>query len=311
MARKFSRTRSWSAAGSVVAACFALHPAAAAAGDHPLGKESRAPRSKLTVKVANGNWGNAELQDIQTLLAAVADEFRDYVADPGQEPLNIRVIPRGSPRVLYERGRDGEYVVQLSARNTNWFQYVYQFSHELCHIFSRFDHKEHEAAGEVASGNQWFEESLCETAALYTLKHLALSWADNPPARQWLGYGPTLAAYAEFLESQPHRRQPAPIARWYHENRESLRGDPYQREKNEVLAGALLPLFEQAPERWRAIAHLNADPASAGKEFAAFLGDWYLACPPPQRELVQQTMALFGFAPPGPALARLADSAPE
>lgn len=309
MGRKFSRVRSWSAAGSVFAACLTLHPAAAAS-DHPFSKESRGARSKLSVKVAPGNWGGAEPQEIQTLLAAVADEFRSYVADAWQEPVNIRVVPRGTPRVLYERGRDGEYVVQLSARNNNWFQYVYQFSHELCHIFSRFDHKEHQGE-EVASGNQWFEESLCETAALYTLKHLAVGWAENPPARQWAGYGPTLAAYAEFLASQPHRRQPAPIEHWYRENRQSLTENPYQREKNEIVAGALLPLFEQSPERWRAIAHLNNDPASAGKDFAAFLGDWYLACPTAERELVHQTMTLFGFSPPGATLARLGEPRKE
>lgn len=311
MVRKFSRARSWTVAGSVFAACLALQPATAAS-DNPLSKESRAARTKLSVKVAPGNWGGADPRDIETLLAAVADEFRSYVADAWQEPVEIRVVPRGSPRVLYERGRGGEYVVQLSARSHNWFQYVYQFSHELCHIFSRFDHKEHHGE-EVASGNQWFEESLCETAALYTLKHLAVSWADNPPARQWAGYGPTLAAYAEFLQGQAHRRLPAAhgIDRWYQENRESLSENPYLREKNEQLANALLPLFEQSPERWRAIARLNSDPASAGKDFPAFLGDWYLACPAEEREVVQQTMALFGFAPPAEVLARLGNGRNE
>lgn len=309
MAGKFSRARSWTAAGSVFAACLALQPASAAS-DHPLNKESRAARTKLSVKVAPGNWGGADPRDIQILLAAVADEFRSYVADAWQAPVDIRVVPRGTPRVLYERGRDGEYVVQLSARSQNWFQYVYQFSHELCHIFTHFDHKEHQG-DEVASGNQWFEESLCETAALYTLKRLAVSWAENPPARQWAGYGPTLAAYAEFLQSQPHRRRPTGFAGWYRENRASLSENPYLREKNEQLADALLPLFEQAPEHWRAIARLNSDPASAGKDFPAFLGDWYLACPAEEREVVRQTMALFGFAPPAGVLARLGDERRE
>lgn len=315
MARKKSRLRRWCAVGSVFAAISSL-PSPAAAGENPLAHEARAVRARPIVKVAAGNWGAVDVRDIQVFLEAVAGEFLTYVADPGETPLKIRVVPRGgSPRVLYERGRDGEYVVLLTARNETWFQYAYQFSHELCHIVSHFDHKERQG-DEVISGNQWFEESLCETAALYTLKRLAESWADAPPARQWMGYGPLFASYAEFLQAQPHRRPVTnqSIDQWYRENRAALEANPYQRESNERLATALLPLFERDAGRWRAIAYLNADTASATKDFADFLGDWYLACPSEAREVVQQTMALFGFTPPAPAtsrLARLADQRPE
>lgn len=310
MARKVSRARSWYAAGSVVAACLALQPAVAA--DNPLAKESRAARARIAVKVAPGNWGGADLADLQTLLAAVAEAFRGYVGEAWQEPVRIRVVPRNAPRVLYERGHDGEYLIQLSARGDRWFQYVYQFSHELCHIFSGFDHKERRG-DEVASGNQWFEESLCETAALYTLKRLAVAWEDDPPARLWTGYGPTLAAYAEFLQAQPHRRLPASrsLAAWYRDNRAELAADPYQREKNELMASALLPLFEQSPGSWRAIARLNADPASAAKDFPDFLADWYRACPAAEREPVRQTLALLGLPLPARLLAGLDAERPQ
>lgn len=311
MVRKKLRLRRWCAVGSVFAAISSLPPAAVANGN-PLAAEAKAVRTRPVVKVAAGNWGAVDARDIQVFLEAVAGEFLAYVGDPGQGPLKIRVVPRGgSPRVLYERGRDGEYVVQLTARNETWFQYAYQFSHELCHIVSHFDHKER-AGDEVISGNQWFEESLCETAALYTLKHLAASWADEAPARQWAGYGPLFASYAEFLQAQPHRRSATnqSVDQWYRENRVALEANPYQRESNERLATALLPLFESDAGRWRAIAYLNNDTASAAKGFADFLGDWYLACPAEAREVVQQTMELFGFTPPDsatPKLARLRD----
>lgn len=314
MVRKKSHMRRWCAVGSVFAAMSSLPPVAA--GEHPLAQEARAARARPVIKVAAGNWGAVEARDIQLFLEAVAGEFLSYVDDPRPVPLRIRVVPRGgSPRVLYERGREGEYVVQLTARNETWFQYAYQFSHELCHIVSHFDHKER-AGGEVVSGNQWFEESLCETAALYTLKRLAASWAEEAPTRQWAGYGPLFASYAEFLQAQPHRR-PAitqSVDQWYRENRVALEADPYQREKNERLATALLPLFERDAGRWRAIAYLNADTASAAKSFADFLGDWYQACPTESRDVVRQTMELFGFTPPAvatPRLARLSDERPE
>lgn len=315
MARKKSHVRRWCAVGSMFAAISSLPPTAVA-GENPLTEAARAVRARPIIKVAAGNWGAVEARDIQTFLEAVAGEFLASVADPRQAPLKIRVVPRGgSPRVLYERGREGEYVVQLTARNDTWFQYAYQFSHELCHIVSHFDHKAR-SGDEVVSGNQWFEEALCETAALYTLKRLAASWADEPPARQWAGYGPLFASYAAFLQAQPHRR-PASVQavdQWYRENRAALEADPYQRESNERLATVLLPLFERDAGGWRAITYLNADSASAAKGFADFLGDWYLACPTEVRDVVRQTMELFGFTPPSvaaPRLARLAADQPE
>jgi hypothetical protein len=213
--------------------------------------------------------------------------------------LKLRVVPRGtSPRVLYDRGAQGEYVIHLTARNERWYQYAYQFSHELCHIFSNFDHKDSQGDGH-ATGNQWFEESLCETASLFTLKNMAVVWTSKPPARKWMGYAPTFASYATHLLAETHRHLPPQQSfdQWYGENRSLLRENPYLREKNELVASVLLPLFEQDPSLWQAIVYLNADKSSSLKAFADYLADWHTACPPQNQPLVRQTMTLLGLNP--------------
>lgn len=282
--------------GAVLVLAAAM-PLSAMAIRAPEPRESLADQSGLAITVAPGNWGNADAADIQLVLQRTAAEFQAYVAKRGDQPIKIRVIPRfNSPRVLYERGPEGEYVVHLTARDERWFQYAYQFSHELCHIFSNFDHKA-VIGDEVANHNQWFEETLCETASLFTLKRLATTWEGNPPARQWIGYGSTFAAYASYLLGENHRRLPAAqqLDQWYQDNRTALQETPYLREKNELAATALLPLFEKTPDLWRAIGYLNADQASAAKTFPEYLADWQAACPPREQELVRQTMALFGI----------------
>ena len=198
-------------------------PAAAVPG----APESQTRASGVQIVVAPGNWGNVDPQDIQVVLDSVASEFRPFVARPqgAQGTVKLRVVPRGnSPRVLYERGPAGEYVVQLTARDERWFQYAYQFSHELCHILSNFDHKERQG-DTVVTGNQWFEESLCETASLFTLKRMAASWADHPPGRKWIGYGKVFGSYAEHLLAENHRRLPAnqTLSQWYAENQPACR----------------------------------------------------------------------------------------
>jgi hypothetical protein len=258
----------------------------------PLG-QVRKKHVELSIEVAPGDWGGAEVGDIELVLGSVAAVFLEHVK-LARDDLRLRVIPRSdSPRVLYERGGDGQYVIQLTARDQRWFQYAYQFAHELCHVASNFDHRV--VGGKAVEDNQWFEEALCETAALFTLKRLSLAWASNPPTRNWMGYGESFASYAAFLLNEPHRRlgPDRSLRDWYAENSASLRDNPYQRRKNEIVASSLLPLFEQAPEHWRSIAYLNSDASSAAKPFADYLSDWYRACP--DKTLPRLVMLHFGF----------------
>jgi len=276
--------------------------ATATAAVSPLESGETSPETAaMTIEVEAGNWGAVHPAQIQQLLTAVADTFVRHVGVPGDRPLRIRVLPRtGSPRVLYERGAAGEYLIHLTAREQRWYQYAYQFSHEICHILSNFDHKDRDALEEVATDNQWFEESLCETASLFTLRRLSEAWAQQPPGRNWVGYAPIFAEYADHLLAQPHRHPVgmATLQRWFEANRPALQATPYQRQQNEVVATQLLQLFERDPRHWRTIAYLNQDTASAAKSFEEYLSDWQNACPPPQRPLVNQTLALFGITPP-------------
>lgn len=262
----------------------------------PLG-QFRKKHVDVSIEVAPGDWGGADVGSIHLVLTSVADAFLDH-AKLARDDLKLRIVPRsGSPRVLYERGPEGQYVIQLTARDQRWFQYAYQFAHELCHVVANFDHRV--VDGEAVQDNQWFEEALCETAALFTLKRLGIVWASNPPTRDWMGYGESFVSYAGYLLNEPHRYLPKnqSLRDWYAENRASLREDPYQRRKNDIVASALLPLFEQHPEYWRSIAYLNADSVSAAKPFPDYLDDWHRACP--DKTLAREIMMHFGFDPGG------------
>lgn len=317
MDRRKSPLRSWCAIGSACAVLAAGLPGAQA-GTNPLVGEAKPARGRLAVKVAPGNWGTANAGDVQSLLEAVAAEFQRFAAAPagdsgnpvGLGSLAIRVVPRhGSPRVLYERGPQGEYVVHLSARNENWFQYAYQFSHELCHIFSRFDHKERNGH-ELATANQWFEEALCETASLFTLASLAESWEQSPPAPRWAGEARNLRRFFEHLIAEGHRQLPpqAPLSHWLRENEAELRQNPYLREKNEVLANLLLPLFSSDPQNWDALGYLNLNPADARCTLEDYLRNWYDNAPPEHKHFVASVLALLWKHDAPPAVAEVVAS---
>lgn len=263
------------------------------AGDPPQPpKKSNARKLGLAIQVQGGGWGGAAREDIQTVLDAAANELMARLPAPLQAPIVVTHTD-GPPVALYGRGPQGEYRIHLHARGENWHLYAYEFAHELCHLLS--NHDGHLQAGDTSHPNQWFEEAVCETASLYVLKNLAASWSRSPPEPRWVEEAPLFRHFFDTLIAERHRRLPAdtPLGEWLRENERFLRSDPYLRQKNEVLANLLLPLFEADPASWQALAYLNQHPEAARASLQTYLGDWYRSAPLAQRTLVSGVLSLL------------------
>ena len=265
----------------------------AGGGDGATKKPSR--KQGLSIQVQGGGWGTASKESIETVLYAVADELMSHM--PGRLPAPIVVTHTdGPPVAVYGRGSAGELRIRLHASDENWHLFVYEFAHELCHVLSNYD--AHVPAGSGGQrNNQWFEETLCETASLFTLKSLAQRWEQAPPGPEWAGEAAHLGKFFDLLIAEGHRRLPpeAPLAAWLRDNEEALRTNPYLRQKNEVLANLLLPLFERNPENWQALGYMNLDPGDARSSLRSYLGRWYGNTPLEHRELVSGVMALLSM----------------
>jgi len=248
----------------------------------------------LRLSIQEGGWAGAEKESIETVLYAVADEL--LVRLP--KKLTARIVithTESSPVALYERGPEGEYRVYLHARGTNWHLYAYEFAHELCHILSNY---EENVGSDTVKYNQWFEETLCETASLFALRNLAATWETAPPDQKWSEEAKNLRRFFDHLIAEGHRQLPpeTPLATWLRDNEEHLRNDPYLRNKNEVVANLLLPLFQENPQNWAALSYLNLDPADARNSLADYLRDWYQNTPPEHRHFVASVLAMFKLA---------------
>lgn len=165
--------------------------------------------------------------------------------------------------------------MHLTARNRRWAKFAYEFAHELCHVMSSY---EENVGADTTKYNQWFEEALCEAASLFTLKCMADTWeASSPPPPDWAAHASALRRYADRLIEEGHRKLPArtALAAWLRQNEDQMRNDPYLREKNEVVANLLLPLFERNPENWGALRYLNLDPEDARSSLRQYLENWY------------------------------------
>jgi len=248
----------------------------------------------LPIRVAPGDWGNANPGEIEALLNSVGKEMLKHF--PGRRAPPIIVSPsRQGPLVMYQKGPSNEYQVLLAAKDDHWAEYVYEFSHEFLHILAGYDLR----AAKSTARNQWFEEMLCETASLYMLKRYASLWDKLAPRPEWQGYTPEMQRFTNRALSEKHRRLPVNTSfnDWFRENGPGLVTKPYMREKNELVAMMFLPLLEQTQD-WRAIEYLNLDNREGDPTFQDYLARWYRKTPPSQRRLVSSTFNLFQFSPP-------------
>jgi hypothetical protein len=266
-------------------------PGYSAAQEAPMA-QSRAPVA--SIRVIEGGWGSANLEDIRQVLELVARQFPVVFDDRATPQIQVR-HRFGAPRVFYDLSPTGEFVVELTARNERWYQYSYQFSHEYCHVLSGFERKERDA--QIVRDNQWFEESLCEAASLYGLRRLALAWPQDPLSARFPGTARVIGQYAQELLTQPHRRLPQGVAfsAWFADHRVDLRDDPYQREQNELISSVLLSLFEREPNGWESLAYLNANAATQPRSFEAYLEAWHSAAPAALQPFVARIAETFGI----------------
>jgi len=253
----------------------------AAATTRPVGTR------KLSIRVLGTNWGEASSVDINKVLKSAGGELWKHFPDRRLNPI---IIQRGrmAPITLYRRGPNGEYLMKLTPDGRYWCQFAYQFAHEFCHILANYSYK-------TPRANKWFEESICEMAAIYALKQMAVSWKTKPPYERWKNYYQDIQAYADDLQKAEDKLpEGKTLAVWYKENSAALRRIPWLRAKNRIVANSLLGLFEADPARWAAIEYLNAGK-NKSDSFQDYLSKWYRQTPSKHRKIVGDIIKLFGL----------------
>jgi hypothetical protein len=267
------------------------------------------------ILVVRDGW-EADRDTVRKVLESTAAELWRHF--PERELKPIVVYPRGGPVTLYQQGPTGETIIRLNTGKTYWAQYAFQFSHEFCHVLC--------PRGPDDRDHDWFVESLCELASLFTLRQMGETWKTHPPYGHWKSYASHLTRYADDL-IKPRRLGDRTLAEWYRQHARELRQTGTNRQLNRTVAVALLPLFEEAPEHWEAVGYLfrprsdmgvvdppvgarppqgdaqatqRSSAVSGGlpdrpQTFAEFLKDWHCSVPARHRPFIRQIAHAFGF----------------
>jgi len=231
----------------------------------------------------------AREQDIAAVCLSALGELQRHCPEL---PIEKVVVVRGTkgPITLFQRNAQGEVVVQLDTGKTFWSQYAYQAAHEFCHV--------HCAFRPGPTHNQWFEESVCETASLFCLRSMAKAWQTQAPYPNWTSYAPALAKYADDVIAKRTYKtelEAKGLPRFYRDHEAKFRANPTDRELNGAVALVLLPFIEAKPSSWAAFRWLNATPRPANEPFDAYLRRWEQHTPSEHQATVREVRKFFGL----------------
>jgi hypothetical protein len=229
----------------------------------PSDRPATAPTT-IELRVADGVWGMASRQDVEAVLRSAAAELLQHYRGQSLPPIEVS---QGGPIVLFRQHADMPVRMRLNVDGPYWAQFAFQFGHELCHVMCNYK--------EGYEGNQWFEESMCEVASLFVLRRMSETWVIKAPYSNWSSFAPKLADYAADRIKSAQLPKDQSLADWYRLNAATLRKNPHDRERNQVVAVALLPLLEAEPVRWAAVAHLNRALTSKPQSLTEYLQAWH------------------------------------
>jgi hypothetical protein len=136
-------------------------------------------------------------------------------------------------------------------------------------------------------------------ASLFVLRRTAKTWQTRPPWPNWRSYAAALQSYADdCLKKTARLPKDTTLAQWYRAHAKALQGEPNLRDKNKVVAAALLPLFEKSPQSWEAVGYLNLGRPEEPKTFEEYLAKWHRDVPARHKPFVEKISGLFGIKIP-------------
>ena len=265
-------------------------------------KNILARKQHLDIRVQANAFGRASPGDIEVVLRSAASELFRYCPDTQVAEIEVYYRP-DHPEIDSKRTSGGRIAMALSARDTHWAQYSFQFAHEFCHALANYANNSRQTIPDTPNANLWLEESLCETASLFSLRAMSRTWQVSPPYPAFRAYAHWLADYAQQRLALREHRSPAgtSFANWFRQHEPALRKDAGHRDWNAIIAAKLLPIFEAEPAGWEAVTFLNHGSSNGQESLAQHFALWRANCPDRLRPFVSKLAAVLGvsFRPGG------------
>jgi hypothetical protein len=251
----------------------------------------------LDIHVQPNGFGKVNPADITAVLQSAASEIWRHC--PRTHLDGIDVYHRSDhPQTDFKRTPSGRISIGLASQDTYWAQYSFQFAHEFCHTLANFSNNRGWSARYPRTANFWLEESLCETASLFTLRAMSQSWRTAPFFPAWWDFAPSLNDYAQQRLTLSKHQLPSgkSFLCWFNEHQDALRRNSAIRDWNTIIAIQLLPFFEAEPQAWEAVTFLNHGARPANESLVQHLAELRSECPEDLRPFIRKLASVFAIS---------------
>lgn len=250
---------------------------------------------KLDFAIA-GDFGEAEHADIRAVVLSAAEAIWKHCPNTTWEVPGFHIYrSEPYPITLDDHRADGRIAIGLAVHGTYWAQFAFQFAHEFGHALTGHSNDWRQLTIRGPRPNHWLEECLCETASLFALRAMGKIWATNPPYPNWKSFAPKLTDYAEQRMRETKAALPADhtFGDWFRAEEASLREQPTQRAKNNIVALQLLPLFEAEPAGWELLTSYNLGTPEPHRTLARQFDVWRTHAPAQQHAFLTRLARIF------------------
>lgn len=245
-----------------------------------------------------GDGFNASEADIKAVLLSAANEIWQHCPNTRWETPGFSIYHASDcPINVFDHREDGRIAIGLTPTGTYWSQYAFQFAHEFCHAIAGHANDWKQTWIKDRKANHWLEESICEAASLFALKGMGKTWQTAPPYPNWRDYAKALTQYAEDRLNAAAATLPEgkPFLDWFRENEVAMRENSTIREKNNVVARQLLPIFEAEPSGWESLSFFNVTSnRKPDKSLNEHFKDWLAATPKAHHGFIHKLSTALG-----------------
>ena len=247
--------------------------------------------ANLTITVEpNTDWGNAPTSNIKKLCENVALHFQENLRDEHKIDGGLTIVYWADGPVTFYRtffgGDPDEYKIGLTVNGTFWDQMSYQFGHEFCHLMHNHDAMKN-------SRNYWFNEAICELAAVWVLFEMGETWEDRAPYPNWTGYRQNLTNYAQnLIDITQYTGTGAQWLETWEDAMRSKEPDAFNYPRVSQLSYKFLDIFQDNPEAWNAVRQM---PASSS-EMDTYMKEWYQDVDTQDKEFVESMAEIMGIS---------------
>jgi hypothetical protein len=226
---------------------------------------------------------------VERVLIDVIKEFFQHLDIPLINGKKVKIYKSkkkgSSPQIIQGKYED---IIYLDIQKSDWCKCIYEFSHELCH------HVINTSFFQEKNTFRWFEETICEVAAIYFLYEIANKWRRSSYT-SWALYSSVICDYANAIKSKSKLRDVSSET-----FRDSFRlmspvlfNEPCRRDYNRDIAVKLLPIFQKDPKTWRIIQHIHCIKTPQEKDLKLFIENWGNIVPASLRKYVANIDEVF------------------